>query len=160
MAFGLAVVLYVQTFPQLPDGTPGPGLFPAIIGALLVLFGLVLVVRYVRDHRRLGDEEHVGHAAEPPSASTEHYESLLHETVPRRTAWTNALSVIGSIAFYLVFANVLGFNVTMGVLLVGLMVRLGAGWRVAIPSAVAATAFLYFMFARILLVPLPHGFIW
>lgn len=156
MTFGLAVVLYVQTFPQLPGGAPGPGLFPGIIGALLALFGLVLAVRWFRDHRS-GSGRAQTAQEDAVRKDDDEYESLLDEPVSAGTAWTNAASVVGSVVFYLVFADVLGFNLAMGVLLLGLMLRLGARWRVAVPSAVAATAFLYLVFERILLVPLPSG---
>ncbi len=160
VAFGLFVVIYVQTFPQLPGGAPGPALFPGIIGALFILFGLVLVIRYLRDRPASAAEKAAAAEAERAAAAeAEQYESLLDEKIPARTAWLNALSVIGSIVFYLLVVNVLGFVITMGLMLIGLMWRLGARMVVAVPSAVVTTAFLYLMFERILLVPLPHGFL-
>jgi putative tricarboxylic transport membrane protein len=157
-AFGLAVLLYVQSFPQLPGGAPGPGLFPGIVGGLLLLLGLVLVFRAVRAARReTSGKEGAATEASDPDADPTQYESLLHESLPARTAWLNALSVTGAVIFYLLFADVLGFAVTMVLLLVGLMLRLGARPVLAVLASLGTTAFLYVVFEAVLLVPLPHG---
>ena len=147
--FGAAVLLLARGFPELPDGAPGPGLFPTIIGALFVLFGLVLVVRYVKD--RTSSAEVQG------QARADEFESLLDEPVSPRTAWINALSVLGSVVFYLLVADSLGFSLTMAILLVALMWRLGTGLRTAVPSALGTTVVMYLLFERVLLVPLPTG---
>jgi putative tricarboxylic transport membrane protein len=158
-AFGLAVLLYVQTFPELPGGAPGPGLFPGIIGGLLLLFGLVLVFRHVRERRVAARADGTAAGEEPDSAEPDPtaYESLLHEQLPTRTAWLNALSVTGAVVLYLVLADVVGFAATMVLLLVGLMLRLGARPLLAVLASAGATAFLYVIFEKVLLVPLPHG---
>jgi len=44
MLLGLAVFLYAQTFPSLPEGYPGPSLFPQIVAIGLCLCGLALVM--------------------------------------------------------------------------------------------------------------------
>jgi putative tricarboxylic transport membrane protein len=133
---GAAVVLHVRTFPELPDGYPGPALFPGIVGSLLVLFGLVLVVRAV-----LGR----GRAAADPDAGV---------TAQGRL---RALAVLGLVVGYLLLAETLGFAVTMGVLLFLLMWLLGARPLVAVLAAAAAVGFILLVFGELLLVPLPQG---
>jgi putative tricarboxylic transport membrane protein len=133
---GAAVVLHVRTFPELPDGQPGPALFPGIVGALLVLFGLALVVRAVLA-RGLP-------AAEPDVAVT---------TQGR----VRALAVLGLVVGYLLLAETIGFGLTMGVLLFLLMWLLGARPVVAAIAAVATTGFVLLVFEELLLVPLPQG---
>jgi putative tricarboxylic transport membrane protein len=133
---GAAVVLHVRTFPELPEGRPGPGLFPGIVGALLVVFGLVLVVRAVRG-RGLP-------AANPDEGVT-------------AQGQLRALAVLGLVAGYLLLAETLGFVVTMGVLLFLLMWLLGARPLVAVASAVVTTGFILMVFGELLLVPLPTG---
>jgi len=145
--FGAAVLLHVRSFPELPDGAPGPALFPAILGGLFLLFGLVLVGRYVAQQRRSPAAHPAGDAA--ASSRGEGYST--------RTAWVNALSVLGAIAFYLVASPVLGFSVTTAVMLLALMWRLGAGLRTAVPAALGTTAVMYVLFERALQVPLPAG---
>jgi putative tricarboxylic transport membrane protein len=136
-ALGAAVVLYVRTFPELPDGQPGPALFPGIVGGLLVLFGLVLAVRAVPAIRR-GERPGVG----APAAT----EGRLR-----------ALGVVGFVVGYLLLAETLGFLVTMAVLLFLLMWLLGSRPLVAACAAAVTTGFIFLVFGELLLVPLPPG---
>ncbi len=135
-ALGAAVVLHVRTFPELPDGQPGPALFPGIVGTLLVLFGLVLVVRAVLAR---------GERAADPDAGV---------TAQGRL---RALAVLGLVVGYLLLAETLGFVVTMGVLLFLLMWLLGARPLVAALAAAVTTGFVFLLFEELLLVPLPQG---
>jgi putative tricarboxylic transport membrane protein len=135
-ALGAAVVLHVRTFPELPDGQPGPALFPGIVGGLLVLFGLVLVVRALRDR---------GRPAGGPDAGV---------TAQGRL---RALAVLGLVVGYLLLAETLGFALTMGVLLFLLMWLLGARPVVAAVAAAATVGFVLLVFGELLLVPLPAG---
>ena len=45
VAIGLAVFVFVLTlgFPQLPDGHPGPGLFPQLLAIMLAIMGIALI---------------------------------------------------------------------------------------------------------------------
>jgi putative tricarboxylic transport membrane protein len=134
--FGIAVVVHVSGFPRLPDGAPGPALFPGILGALFVLFGSVLVLRGIRQRRAPTVQ------AAPPG---------------QRGRWAPALAVVGAVVFYLLLSEVLGFSLTMALLLFGLSWLLGARPLVAGVSAVITTAVLYALFQQLLLVPLPTG---
>jgi putative tricarboxylic transport membrane protein len=139
---GAAVLLHVRGFPQLPDGQPGPALFPGLCGALLVLFGLTLAGRGLLAHR------HARSAAE----------GTAERSAPSTTtARLNVLAVLGSVVVYLLVVDVLGFGLTMGLLLVGLMWRLGARPIVALAAGVATTILIMLLFQRLLLVPLPTG---
>jgi putative tricarboxylic transport membrane protein len=138
-ALGAAVVLHVRTFPELPDGQPGPALFPGIVGSLLVIFGLVLVVRGVLARGR-------GGARAPDTGIT-------------RQGRLRALAVLGLVVGYLLLAETLGFPLTMGVLLFLLMWFLGARPLVAVLAAAATTGFILLVFGELLLVPLPSGFL-
>jgi putative tricarboxylic transport membrane protein len=133
---GAAVVLHVRTFPELPDGQPGPALFPGLVGGLLVLFGLVLVVRAVLAR---------GEPAAAPDAGI---------TTQGRL---RALAVLGLVVGYLLLAETLGFAVTMAVRLFLLMWLLGARPLVAALAAAATTGFIFVVFEELLLVPLPSG---
>jgi putative tricarboxylic transport membrane protein len=135
-ALGTAVVLHVRTFPELPDGQPGPALFPGIVGSLLVLFGLVLVVRAVLDRGRAAADPDVGVTAQ---------------------GRLRALAVLGLVVGYLLLAETLGFAMTMGVLLFLLMWLLGARPLIAAIAAAATTGFMVLVFEELLLVPLPTG---
>jgi putative tricarboxylic transport membrane protein len=137
-ALGAAVVLHVRTFPELPDGQPGPALFPGIVGSLLVLFGLVLVVRGVLGRDRVSADPDAGVTAQ---------------------GRLRALAVLGLVVGYLLLAETLGFTVTMGGLLFLLMWLLGVRPLVALLAAAATTGFILLVFGELLLVPLPQGFL-
>ncbi|GAA1290446.1 hypothetical protein GCM10009609_67980 [Pseudonocardia aurantiaca] len=134
-ALGAAVLLHVRTFPELPDGQPGPALFPGLVGALLVVFGLVLAVRALRARGR----------AVAPAA----------QVAPQGVV--RALAVLGFVAAYLLLAEAVGFILTMAVLLFLLTWLLGVRPLVAAASAVVTTGAIVLLFRELLLVPLPIG---
>jgi putative tricarboxylic transport membrane protein len=134
-ALGAAVVLHVRSFPELPDGQPGPALFPGIVGALLLVLGLVLVVRALRARGR------------PVAAGV----------TAGRQGVLRALAVVGLVVAYLLLAEVLGFLLTMVVLLFLLMWLLGARPLGAAVAAAATTAIVVLLFQELLFVPLPTG---
>ena len=138
---GAAVLLHVQTFPQLPDGQPGPALFPGIVGALFVFFGLTLAVRSVLTRRKVRDTV--------PTSTTSPTSTM--------SGRLNALAVLGFVVGYLLVVEMLGFVLTMGGLLFLLMWRLGARPLVAVAASVATTTVMVLIFQRVLLVPLPTG---
>lgn len=135
-ALGAAVVLHVRTFPELPDGQPGPALFPGLVSGLLVVFGLALVVRAVRAR---------GAAVAAPDVVV----------VPHGRV--RALAVLGLVLAYVLLAETLGFAATMGVLLFLLMWLLGTRPLVAALTAAATTGVIVLLFQEVLLVPLPTG---
>ena len=147
VVFGISVLLYVRGFPSLPGGLPGPALFPGIIAGLFVVFGSTLVVRWAR-RRRTGVptevEQDACEQAPPP---------------PTRRTSLNAAAVLASVVFYLAVVEVLGFTVTMTVLLLALMLLLGVRALVAVPAAVVTTLLMVLLFQYMLLVPLPTGFL-
>jgi len=147
-ALGVGVLLYVRGFPTLPGEAPGPALFPGIVGALLVLFGLILAARsaYARSRaarQEPGEEYPVEEAPPTPRGSVK--------------GRLDALAVVGLIVGYLLLVDTLGFPLTMGGLLFLLMWRLGGKpWR-ALGAAAITTAAIVLMFQQVLLVPLPAG---
>ncbi|WP_028921389.1 tripartite tricarboxylate transporter TctB family protein [Pseudonocardia acaciae] len=138
-ALGAGVLVMVQGFPELPAGQPGPALFPGIVGALLVLFGLVLTGRSALTFRRA--------ASESPAVVSS----------PRGRL--NALAVLGAVAGYLALAETLGFVLTMAPLLFLLMWRLGTRPLVAAGASVLTTGVIWVLFQHVLLVPLPIGLV-
>ncbi len=165
---GIAVILYALTMPTIGDGKPGPGLFPGVVGGLAALFGLLLVVFAVVKWRRGTPVEAAAvpvasspdEAPTPAEGADEDAVVVDLELAQTKTrAWVNALVVAGSIVFYVVAAPVLGFLVTMFVILLALMMTLGSKWVPALIIAVATTAALYALFELVLLVQLPDGFL-
>jgi putative tricarboxylic transport membrane protein len=145
VAFGITVLVYIRGFPQLPGGQPGPALFPGIIAALFVLFGGVLVVRWFA-RRRAGLGALVNDAEQVDEAEG-----------PTRGAWLTALAMCAAVVVYLLVVDLLGFAVTMSILLFALMKLLGTRALVAAIAAVATAVTLMLLFQMVLLVPLPPG---
>ena len=46
LALGLFTYLVSNSFPELPEGHPGPGLFPSIMGVCMALVGLALMIQF------------------------------------------------------------------------------------------------------------------
>jgi putative tricarboxylic transport membrane protein len=179
VAFGAAVLLYVRGFPELAGGRPGPALFPGILGALMVLFGLTLTVQAARrppaDADRAADADagtgadtstpaEGGPAEGGPGATTAQTEEEMTGqsgeragALPRRRTVANVAAVLGAVVVYLLLAGVLGFLLTMALVLALLMLWLRVRPVVALGAAVATSVLIYLLFDAFLLVPLPAG---
>lgn len=161
--FGIALLLHVRGFPQMPDGAPGPALFPGILGALFILFGSILVVRWYRHRAVPSTEAAAGEIDRPGSGlvdvvrTDEPGDALGGPSIAVSTAWVNALSVVGTVVAYVLLAGVLGFALTMSLLLFLLTWRLGTPLLVALITSGVTTGLLYVLFERVLFVPLPTG---
>ncbi len=132
----LGALLTSEAFRGLETSRFGPMFFPTlIIGALVLVVGALW---FTRGGRTADDESH-----EPVS-------------LPPGAAWRSA-EVLIWIALYLTLAEVLGFVLTAGFLLLAYLVRLGTRPRVAAPLTVALVPAVYHLFAVILRVPLPRG---
>jgi len=136
---GAAILLYVRGFPSLPNGAPGPALFPGITGGLMVLMGVILVVRGIKNRKQ-------------SPVSAEKSEAV------RWRGWINAGSVIGATIFYLLAVDFLGFLTTMIAMSILLILRLGAKVWVAITVGTLSTVAIWLIFDKGLKVPLPLGF--
>lgn len=132
---GLAALALTLPFPELPEGHPGPALFPRLVATLLALFGGLLVLEASRRP-----------AAAEPALPWLGAPGLL-----------NAALVAGAVIAYMLLVERLGFPLTAGALNVVLMRRLGAGWPVALLAAATLALGVYGLFARVLLVPLPFA---
>lgn len=193
VAFGAAVLLYVRGFPELAGGRPGPALFPGILGALMVLFGLTLTVQATRRPPANADRaadpgtgadtstpaegaqvEGAPVESEPvesepaeggPRATTAQTEEEMTGqseqeragALPRRRASANVAAVLGAVVAYLLLAGLLGFLLTMALVLALLMLWLRVRPVVALSAAVATSVLIYLLFDAFLLVPLPAG---
>lgn len=131
-AVGAYAAATACAFPRLAGGYPGPGLFPQILGLLLVACGVALL---------WGAR---GRSVEPSRP----YEP---------TGLVHAVEAVATVVVYMAVVNRLGFVPTMGVLLAVLMGRLGVGLARAIPLGFGVALAVYLLFGRLLRVPLPPG---
>ncbi|MCX7839634.1 MAG: tripartite tricarboxylate transporter TctB family protein [Anaerolineae bacterium] len=133
---GAWIFLQAMTFPNLKGGYPGPGLFPQILGILLVLSGLVIAINAVLKR------------AVPrtfPLAEFSSREKL------------NALLVVLAVIAYILFVDTIGFIPLTILITVGLMWRTGVALHWSVVVGVGVTLAIYILFQRILHVPLPSG---
>lgn len=187
---GAVVIPYGAGMPYIREGIPGPGLFPMMIGGLLVLFGVLLALtsmlgarRARRDHAELAAATAAAGAGTASAAPEEDPLSMASASVPdsggdtpedeletvavmdtdigsdgaRR--WINGAILMGGIVFYVLFAQILGFPLTMAILVTAIVWSLRAKWWVAVTTGVLASLGLWAMFELGLMVQLPDGFI-
>lgn len=187
MLAGAVVIPYGASMPYIREGIPGPGLFPMMIGGLLILFGVLLPLSTWIGARREGRRRHRagagGGAAAPgdgdgseafalPGAAVQDadgdtpVEALETAGVmdtdvgsdgPRR--WINGAILLGGILAYVLLAPVLGFPITMALLVIAIVRSLRASWLAAVLTGVLASLGLWGLFEQVLLVQLPDGLI-
>jgi len=134
---GAVVLVHVQSFPTIPGQQYGPGLFPGVIAAGFLVCGLILIVNGVR--RR----------------STGWIVPGEWMRMPRRIA--AFLAVIGSVVFYILAAERLGFLIVAPIVLLVSQRALGVTWPRAIVIALVSTLVMWYAFYKLLRVPLPWG---
>ncbi|HSC71730.1 MAG TPA: tripartite tricarboxylate transporter TctB family protein [Candidatus Methylomirabilis sp.] len=130
---GALVIAGTLNYPQLETGYPGPALFPRILGGLMILFGGSLGLFGLRSRDVWASDWLRGR-------------SLL-----------NALFVLAGTIAYMLFADDLGFLPTASLILFGLMWWLHVRPLTAAAVAICLSLGTYFLFAHVLLVPLPRG---
>jgi putative tricarboxylic transport membrane protein len=155
LAAGIAVFLYASGMPTIAEGLPGPGLFPMIIGAFLAVLGAVLALKALLRRRAPGPAGLTDIGEPVPADSAAGIEAA--DSGPGTGAgdgvpWQNG------IAFYVAAADVLGFAITMFVVLAAIMLVLRSRVLVAVLTAAGITAALYLVFELVLMVQLPNGF--
>ena len=137
LALGSAVLFAIQGFPKIPGQPVGPALFPGLIAVGLCICGFLLVVRGLRQPRQAW---------------------LVFDDWVRSPRHVAALLVlIGSMLFYIVAADRLGFLPTAVIILLAMLtvLRVPPGRSLAI--ALVATLLIHFAFYKLLRVPLPWG---
>ena len=138
MLLGGAVLAAIQGYPKIPGQPVGPALFPGLIAAGLCICGVLLVVTGVR------------HRAEQGWVV---FDDWLRS--PRHVA---ALAVLlGSVVFYILAADRLGFLPTAMLILLSLFLVLRVPPGRAVLVAVVAALVIHFAFYKLLRVPLPWG---
>ena len=138
LALGAAVIAVVSSYPTIAAQRVGPSLFPGLIALGLVIGGLILIVRGLRQR------------ATVPWVQLEPWVRS-----PRHVA--GVVGVIGSVVFYIVAADWLGFFLT-ALLILTISLRLfGVRLGRSIFIAAIATLVIHFAFYKLLRVPLPWG---
>ena len=218
IAVGAAVIPYGASMPYVREGIPGPGLFPMMIGGLLIIFGVLILVTSLLSVRRdrihgeqmaaaeagngsaVADGTAADTATETAAATTSAGAApaagvSAEGTTPATTGpgtedvtgvpddaddvpenemvtkavmdtdigsngirrWINGAILMGGILFYVFFAEILGFPLTMAILVTAIVGSLRAKWWVAVLTGVLTALGLWAMFEQGLMVQLPDG---
>lgn len=125
---GFMVFIKARHFPELPEGHPGPGLFPSFIGGGLLVCGLLLVVNSLR-FQSIRSSGFSGH-------------------------WIYIFLILLIMVIFPFGYNFLGFFITiaLAIFLTGILMRLGI--LSALLTAGLTTGAIYLIFNQILHVPL------
>ncbi|MFW7342115.1 tripartite tricarboxylate transporter TctB family protein [Pollutimonas sp. H1-120] len=135
---GIAIIWYAQTLPLMPGQDVGPGMFPTLIGAGLVICAVLLARRDLR----------------APARSP--WLSFPPEFRHARTL-AGFLLVPTSLILYVWFSESLGFIPAAFLLQLALYLVFRVRLRTAIPVAIAGALVIHFLFYKLLEVPLPWG---
>lgn len=150
LLFGLSMMLHVSIgwdwlvgggftgFPRAEPGRPGPALFPFVLGVLFSVCALILLLRGLRS-RDLGVQ--------------------LSAWTRERRYVVNWFAFILAVVAYQLISPVVGFLPTAIVLMFLLMKLLHVPTRMALVVSVACAFGIHFLFAKLLLVPLPWGWL-
>jgi len=136
-AFGIVVVLAARAFPATPGQEIGPGLFPSITGALLVVFGVGLFVG-ARRKREAGWW-------------------ALDDWVGRRDARRSVAVVVVALVAWIALVTPVGFIPTTILFVIVLARAMGGRITAALPIAVVVTLVTHYAFSTLLRVRLPWG---
>lgn len=135
VVFLVASGVYLFLAARLPIGTvaqPGAGVFPRVVGVLLVVTSVMLVAQALR-HREPG--------ARLPA-----------------DAWRRVSGVAAALAVFCLALPWLGYPVPAFGLLLAVLRMFGVTrWRAAVLVALLAAAISYYVFVFVLDVPLPAG---
>jgi putative tricarboxylic transport membrane protein len=140
VAAGALIVAGTLQYPTLDGGHPGPALFPRILGALMAAFGGLVSVKGLRARDATEDVE--------------------WRRLYRNTSFLNALVVLFGVLGWILTVHRLGFLLASAGLLCVVM------WRLRVPAiktvvvAVVFTGVVYFLFAKVMRVPLSLGVLW
>lgn len=159
---GIAVIVYASGMKLLNTGQMGPGLFPTVIGWLLVLFGVTLFFQGLRGkipESEVEPEILLESEMDEPIIEGDNFSGGEYTLVTEKPGrlLINGLVVLLGIVFYIVVAPTLGFIPTLFIVLLMIMLTLREkAYKAAIYSALF-TIGLYLVFEKVLLVQLPDG---
>ncbi|HEY4374984.1 MAG TPA: tripartite tricarboxylate transporter TctB family protein [Burkholderiales bacterium] len=138
LALAIAVLVAIQSFPQIPGQNIGPGAFPGLLAVLLAFCAFILIFRGLKE--RAGERWVVFGAW---LRSLPHLRSFL--------------VTVACLVFYIVTSNALGFIICGILLLCAMMWTVGTRPQIFIPVAIVATLVVHTIFYKGLRVPLPWG---
>lgn len=140
VAAGALIIAGTLNYPSLDANHPGPSLFPRLLGGLMIIFGGLVGVAGLR--------------------TRDATEDVAWLRLYRNSAFINAMFVLGAIVAYIVLVERIGFLLMGTLILSVLMWRLRVRPLTTLVVAIIFNNGVYFLFAKVLRVPLPGGLLW
>jgi putative tricarboxylic transport membrane protein len=142
---GAAAFFYGSKLPPVPGQQVGPSAFPMVVGAGLVLCGVMIVLGVGRHFEEVAEADVVSH-------------STPEELAPL-PAWRNWLALLppALLLFYALASETLGFLPTAAIMVLIASLAFGARPKLAVPLALIAPFVINLIFLKLLRVPLPGG---
>lgn len=142
---GSAAFFFGSKLPPVPGQQVGPSAFPMVVGAGLVLCGVLIIFGIGRHFEEVAEAEVAEHSA------PEYLEPL--------PAWRNWLALLppGLVLFYALASETLGFLPTAAIMVLSASFAFGAKAKLAVPLAIVAPFVINLIFLKLLRVPLPGG---
>ncbi len=132
--------------PPVPGQDVGPSVFPMVIGAGLILCGVMIALGIGHSFE---EEPEVEAAASGPPQQARPEGSLAYRL--------RALLPPGLLLFYVYAADRLGFVPTAAIMILAAALAFRARLRLALPLALLAPVAIHLIFYKLLRVPLPPG---
>jgi len=153
---GIAVVVESTRLNLWTTFGPGPGFFPFVLGAGLVLLAATWAAQTVRSMRA---ERGTSAATTATPDEDRQEQQLAAEAAPDGAAGkSHALAIIISLVILAAILNFVGFQLSMLAFLIFHLRILGRNrWRVTVPLALVGSVGAFHLFSDLLLVPLPYS---
>jgi len=149
VVFALAEIAYTRTFPSLHGQSYGPDLFPGLIGVALLGCGCLLILRGLLARR--------SNSPNSPDTVVDWFDTS--NMVDSRQAKVNVALTLLFLLSYILLSDWIGFIPLSIVIVFTLLYRLGSSLVSALLIAIITTAVIQILFAKVLLVPLPAGWL-
>jgi putative tricarboxylic transport membrane protein len=153
VALGALAAYGGSRLPPVPGQQIGPEVFPLVVGSGLVICGAMIAV---------GIGRHYEEEAEADLAKITGQFATETDAVDQPRAWWRGLKALvppALLLFYVLVVERLGFLPTAAAIVLITALALGARLRLAIAMAIGAPLVVNLVFAKLLRVPLPSGFL-
>ena len=138
LALSLLILLTVKDYPDIPGQNIGPGAFPGLLASLLALCSVLLIFKGIKTQRQTAW-------------------FVWGAWISSRFHFRNFLITIGSLLFYIITSDFLGFLISGAAVMVAMFTALGVRWKWALILSIMVTLVVHTIFYKALRVPLPWG---
>ncbi len=149
VALGALTTFGGSKLPPVPGQPVGPNIFPIVIGVGLCLCGALIMLR-------------IGQSFEDDAVVELSPDDPAYKPLPPPMTWAYGLRALippALLIFYALVSESIGFIPTAAIVAFLTSISLGASLRLAIPVAIFAPIFVHLVFAKLLRVPLPAGWL-